>query len=150
MWQLRLYCHVQPHAALELAETLSPSLALARQPVGSHSLDLALNMPFLLFEVVHWILLQVAPLPRGAGQQLRIQDFLKGCEMLARALGGHRTPLRCGVFVNTVYDCIGVFQCDVGEAPFAYKDRTRLEQALCLPKTNKALKPALSHQTCTW
>jgi len=40
MWQLQLYCHVQPRAAFELAHTPSHSLALARLPVGSHCLEL--------------------------------------------------------------------------------------------------------------
>jgi len=80
MWQLQLYCHVRHCAALELAhphlparclhylaldKTCSHSLALARDrqnsfalthpPVGSHSLNSLLKMPFLIFEVTHWV-----------------------------------------------------------------------------------------------
>jgi len=43
MWQLQIYCHVQPRSALELIRIRSHSLALGRPPVGSHYLALEKN-----------------------------------------------------------------------------------------------------------
>jgi len=76
MWQLQLYCHMQPRAALELARpplartishsiefphslALAParqnSFALVRPPLGSHCLKLALTrLPARWLELAHF------------------------------------------------------------------------------------------------
>jgi len=45
LWQLQLYCHVQPCAVPELARTRLHSLTLAHPPVGSHYLTLDRTRP---------------------------------------------------------------------------------------------------------
>jgi len=55
MWQLQLYCHVQPRTSLELTRTRSHSLSLVCPPFGSHSIELSLSLSRIWVPLIIWI-----------------------------------------------------------------------------------------------